>query len=577
MGDLAGGASPPHEDDAREAVPQHDIARIADAVRQAVDAGAALISRVVDDDWLEIVAVSGATTGPDPTGSRWTRADLARHLVDAERRGRLHVTKGRAVSYVEVPDGAPFAEGDSTILLAPLHTNGGELVGVLTTVGHVDVDQLAPGACDLVELYADQARLALDLLRERHLLVEHLRLSGTAQSLLYLALEQPDVPSLLAAVTAPVADMMRAGAVWTCAEIASGAHAEAASYPDEVAGRLGADICTLVEPMVATCWTDDTTLTDEDSPLLGRIAGLAHQQRALLAAIGSGSTARGALLVLRSADDEPWTLRERDALAGLGRRLGSVVEQLEARRRDRHLVAELRELDQYRRDLVASLTHDLRTPLTAIALNAELLESDRRLAEAGGHPVAAIRRSAERLSSLVDDLLALARAEEGLGFADTRRDSSDGSVVTDAVALVRDACRHAEIEAQQRGLRFVLDLPETLPIGVDGSALARVYVNVVDNAVKFSLPDGEVRISLRALGGQVEMMCADDGVGISEEDQATVFDMFRRARESGARGVPGSGVGLAISQRIVTRLGGSIALESKPGEGSTFVVRVPAR
>ena len=118
--------------------------------------------------------------------------------------------------------------------------------------------------------------------------------------------------------------------------------------------------------------------------------------------------------MLRGDHDEPWTEHERAALAGLGRRLGSVVEQLETRRRDRHLVDELRELDQYRRDLVASLTHDLKTPLTAIALNAELLESDRRLAEAGVHPVAAIRRSAERLSNLVDDLLALARAEEGL-------------------------------------------------------------------------------------------------------------------------------------------------------------------
>ena len=222
---------------------------------------------------------------------------------------------------------------------------------------------------------------------------------------------------------------------------------------------------------------------------------------------------------------------EREALAGLGRRLGSVVEQLETRRRDRHLVAELRELDQYRRDLVASLTHDLKTPLTAIALNAELLESDRRLAEAGAHPVAAIRRSAERL---VEPRRRPAGAgpRRGGSRAGGRTGRGLDGAGTDAVALVRDACRHAEVEAQQRGLRFVLDLPETLPIAVDGSALARVYVNVVDNAVKFSLPDGEVRISLRAVGGQVEMMCADDGVGISEADQATVFDMFRRARES---------------------------------------------
>ncbi len=549
MGDLAGGDAPPVQGGVRDPDDRDDVARIADAVRDAVDARTALISRVVDDEWLEVVAVSGHAAGADRAGHRWLRAELARDLDGAERHGRLHVA----------------SRPDAAVLHAPLHTQRGELVGVLSTVGPVAADDLGR---ELVELYADQARLALDLLHEHHVLVEHLRLSAAAQSILYAALERPDVPELLESVAAPLAAMMRAGAAWTCTEVASGVYAEAASYPDDVGGRLGVDLCTLVEPMVDTCWSGDTTLSEEDSPLLGRIAGLAHQQRALLAAIGSGTTVRGALLVLRGEHEEPWAEYERDALAGLGRRLGSVVEQLENRRRDRHLVDELRELDQYRRDLVASLTHDLKTPLTAIALNAELLESDRRLAEAGVNPVAAIRRSAERLSGLVDDLLALARAEEG-GTGEERRDA-------DAVALVREACRHAEVEAQPRGVRFVLDLPERLEVGVDGDALARVYVNVISNAAKFSLPDGEVRISLRAAGGSVEMTCADDGVGISEADQATVFDMFRRASNAHTHGVPGSGVGLAISQRIVARLGGSIELASTPGEGSTFVVRVPA-
>jgi signal transduction histidine kinase len=365
--------------------------------------------------------------------------------------------------------------------------------------------------------------------------------------------------------------MMRSGGVSICTGIPGGAHPDVTSYPEDVSSRLGADTCSLVEPMAATCWAEKATLSDQEAPVLGRIARLAGHQRALLAAIGTRSGERGALVVFRGEDEEAWTEHERDALTGLGRRLGSVIEQLDARRRDRHLVTELRELDQYRRDLVASLTHDLKTPLTAIALNAELLQADRPT-EPGAHPVDAIRRSAERLSRLVDDLQALARAEEGPGLGAASADS--GSV--DAAALVRDACRHAEVEAQQRGVRLVLDLPETLRAGVDGGALARVYSNVVDNAVKFSLPGGEVRICLRAVDGHVEMMCADDGVGISEADQATVFDMFRQARESGARGVPGSGVGLAISQRIVTRLGGSIDLESKPGQGSTFTVRVPA-
>lgn len=567
MGDRAGGDAPPPEDGAHEPDEHDDVARIARSVREVVSARAALISRVVDDEWLEVVAVAGQTDERELTGHRWRRSDLTRYLEEAEQLGRLHVTTRRAVSYVEVPDGADFAD-DGAVLLAPLRTRHGQLVGVLGTVGPVEVDDLAPGACDLIELYADQARLALDLLHEHHLLVEHLRLSDGAQSLLHHAVDQPDVPTMLGSLAPPLAEMMQAGGVWTCAEVASGAHAEAASYPEDVAGRLGADICTLLEPMIDTCWTGDTTLTDEDSPLLGRLAGLAHQERALLAAIGSGTSVRGALLVMRGADEEPWTAHERDALASLGRRLGAVVEQLETRRRDRHLVDELRELDRYRRDLVASITHDLKTPLTAIALNAELLESDRRLAEAGAHPVAAIRRSAERLSGLVDDLLALARTEESQG--------SDLGADADVVALVRDACRAAEVDAQQRGITLALDVPPTLRAAVDADALGRVYVNVISNAVKYSLPGGEVRISLRTTGDTVELVCADDGIGISEEDQAGVFDMFRRSRDVQARGVPGSGVGLAIAHRIMTRLGGGIDLTSSLGHGSTFTVRIPA-
>ena len=118
-------------------------------------------------------------------------------------------------------------------------------------------------------------------------------------------------------------------------------------------------------------------------------------------------------------------------------------------------------------------------------------------------------------------------------------------------------------------------MPDTLPAHVDVEALARVYVNVVGNAVKFSLPDGEVRLGLHRDGDTVELVCADDGIGIAEGDRAAVFDMYRRSRDPKSRDVPGTGLGLAISHRIVTWLGGTITFESAPGQGSTFVVRVP--
>jgi signal transduction histidine kinase len=514
-----------------------DIDRIAGAVRETTGVRAVLVSRVVDDEWLEVLCVAGDTEG-DLTGTRWRRADLENRLP--------------------VPTGT---------LLAPLCTPSGRLLGALSTVGPVDLAALDPASRDLVEAYADQARLVLSHLAEQELLTEQLRLAFAAEELLHRAGQQPDVTGVLREVCAGLAEMIDARVCWACVEIAAGPHAEAVSHPAEAATRLGADICALVEPLVAVCWHEDRALTQDDAPLLGRLAGLVEQHEALLAAIGSGTGPRGALLVFRMADDPPWTASERDIVRRLGRHIGTVVGHLEGHRRDRALVDELRELDAYRRDLVVSITHDLKTPLTAITLNTELLASGEHLPDTSHHPVDAIRRSAQRLSGLVDDLLALARAEEGL----LRAPELGG----DLVSVLHEACRHAEPEAEVRGISFQLDVPDTLAVAVDVDALSRVFVNVVANAVKFSLPDGEVRLALRRLGDVVEFSCADNGIGISEEDQTAVFDMFSRSRDPLSRGLPGNGMGLAISQRILARLGGSIEVRSVQGEGSTFTVRVP--
>jgi signal transduction histidine kinase len=361
--------------------------------------------------------------------------------------------------------------------------------------------------------------------------------------------------------------MLRARGVWVCAELEPGVVADAASYPPDVAERLGPDAYTLLQPMVTECLTDETTLTEAAAPLLARLAALTGHERALLAAIGDGTRNRGALLALRLGEDDAWSDDERDALFALGRRLGIMTAQVQVRQRDQETVEELLRLDEYRRDLVASITHDLKTPLTAIALNTELLESDKRLEEAGSHPVAAIRRSADRLANLVDDLLAMARTEEG----------ADALTEVDLARMVRDACDHAETEATLREVSFEIESPEELWVRVDPHALARVFANIVGNAVKYSLPRGRVSLRLgRDTGGRmVEFRCADEGIGIPEERLATLFDLGRRSPDSRTEEMPGSGIGLAICQRIVNRLGGDITVESKQAEGSTFTVRIP--
>jgi signal transduction histidine kinase len=546
-----------------------DVTRIAGSVRAVIGSRAAMVSRVVDDEWLEVMAVAGEPSEGIVEGLRWRRSDLDSLLASAEQLGRLHLTKRRAVTYVEIPDSVPETEryitGHLGLLLAPLRGPSDQLLGVLSTEGPVDIANPAPGVCELVELYAEQARLALGALRDRGQLAERLRMSHAAHVVLQDAAAADDLPGLLDAVAQSLAGMIRAKGAWACAELEPGVHAEGASYPPAVGERLGSDVCTLLEPTIATSMREERAFTHHEDPLLGRLAGVAGLEQALLAPIGDGTGTRGALLVLRGPNDDGWTADEHEAIFVLGRRLGRIADQVRGRRRDQQTLEQLRRLDESRRDLVASITHDLKTPLTAIALNTELLESDGRLAEAGSHPVAAIRRSADRLSNLVDDLLAMARAEEG----------ADRPVEVDLVEMVRDACRHIETEATLRGVTFEMDSPEELRLAVDANALARVLANVVSNAVKFSLPRGRVLVGLTRGDGVIEFRCRDDGIGIPADRLATLFDIARRTPDARVENIPGSGIGLAICARIVARLGGEIDVESTQGEGSTFTVRLP--
>jgi signal transduction histidine kinase len=545
--------------------------RIAASVRKVVESRAAMISRVVDDEWLEVMAVTGEPSEGIVAGLRWRRTDLGLLLADAKQLGRLHLTKRRAASYAEIPADVPETERyvahHQGLLIAPLTTQYDELLGVLTTEGPVDLGHPGAGTCELVELYAEQARLALTALREHRRLTERLRMSYAVQSVLDGAAATDDLPALLDTVAAALGQVIPSRGVWACAELEAGVQTDAAAVPSELADRLGPEVCTLLQPMMVTCLRTGTALTHETEPLLGRLATVAGLDRALLTPIGDGSGTGGAILVLRAAEDAPWTVDEHAAVYAVGRRLGTLADQVRGRRRDQEAAEEQVRLDGYRRDLVASISHDLKTPLTAITLNTELLESDVRLGDAGSHPVAAIRRSAERLAGLVDDLLAMARTEEGVGTL----------VETDVVEMVREACGNAETEATLRRISFEIDAPEELRAPVDPTALARVLANLVTNAVKFSLPRGRVSLHLSRSDDQIEFRCTDEGIGIPPERLETIFDLSRRTPDDRTDDLPGSGIGLAICERIVTRLGGRITVESTPGQGSTFTLRIPAK
>jgi len=214
------------------------------------------------------------------------------------------------------------------------------------------------------------------------------------------------------------------------------------------------------------------------------------------------------------------------------------------------------------RQLIADAGHELRTPLTSLRTNIDLLrqassQPERRLdATAYRELIDDVGAQLDELSTLVSDLTELARDEP------LHRDPEP----LDLADVVRRAIDRVELRAASATFDVLLE--PTWVVG-DSQLLERAVTNLLDNAVKWSPPDGTVRVRLSH--GTVTV--TDEGPGIAPEDQPRVFDRFYRSTE--ARTLPGSGLGLAIVRRAADRHGGTVSVTSTPGEGATFTFRIP--
>ena len=229
--------------------------------------------------------------------------------------------------------------------------------------------------------------------------------------------------------------------------------------------------------------------------------------------------------------------------------------------------------DQSRRELIVNVSHELRTPIASIRAHVESLtmRDDKPLDPEVARYLDVIDRETERLSALVDDLLAVARAEAG-ELKLTVGPVSVGQVVRH----VRDAV--GPIARLQRKVVLVERMPEPeLPLVLaDADRLTQVMMNLVRNAVSYTLEGGLVSIEAQAEGpGQVALTVADTGIGIPREDLDRVFDRFYRTDASRTRSTGGFGLGLAIARDLVEAMGGTITVESEIGTGSRFTVHLP--
>lgn len=230
-------------------------------------------------------------------------------------------------------------------------------------------------------------------------------------------------------------------------------------------------------------------------------------------------------------------------------------------------ITDLHDLSAWQQDLVRAVSHDLRTPLTAIIGNAQLLL--RMLQRTGAEEryisnVGAIVQGAGRMDRMITDLVESARLESGQLPVEKQ--------LIDLSEFVQELLR-----ANQKSLNVDRVRVETTTDGnrvcVDPHHLDRILTNLISNALKYSDPDTEVRVGTERRNGDLVISVADQGQGIPSQDMPHLFDRFYRVK--GARKAEGLGLGLYITRMLVEAQGGRISVESEPGSGSTFFVTLP--
>lgn len=233
-----------------------------------------------------------------------------------------------------------------------------------------------------------------------------------------------------------------------------------------------------------------------------------------------------------------------------------------------HDITPLKETEQLKNELVSTVSHDLKQPLTVMNGYLEMLQMHQKLEPRTEGYVKMIVRAVQTMWDLIDDLMMMAKIEAGIRLE--LRPVSAHTVVEECIDQIRSI-------ADGKAMELKNDIKPDLPqIKGDPKRLSQVFANLIGNAVKYTPPEGHVRVWAEKRDHALMIVIQDDGLGISPEDQARIFDRFYRVRRAETESIEGTGLGLAIVKRLVEAHRGQIGLESHLGEGSTFYVTLPA-
>jgi two-component system phosphate regulon sensor histidine kinase PhoR len=232
-------------------------------------------------------------------------------------------------------------------------------------------------------------------------------------------------------------------------------------------------------------------------------------------------------------------------------------------------ITRLRHLENIRRDFVANVSHELKTPITSIKGFVETLREG-ALKDPGDSErfLGIIAKQADRLNSIIEDLLTLSKIEESEKTELQLEEHNLKAVLQSAISL-------CDIKAKSKKATVTLDCNDELTAKINPELLEQAIINLLDNAIKYSDEGGDIKISAIRLNSEINISVRDWGIGIERRHLPRLFERFYTVDKAHSRELGGTGLGLAIVKHIVLAHHGNVSIESAPGKGSTFTILLP--
>lgn len=568
-----------------------DLQLIADSLTALAGFEVASISIARPDDHLHIAVVSGPeSVRSGSLGIATPVAQLDKELaraddwgsfkfVPAERRDADSQALGWTPDIARGPH--PNSWDPHDLLFAPLRDTLGRLRGALMV--DLPTDGRRPDAEKRAVLsrHAAQAQRAILLALEREELSEQVRLAEAARDVIRRAGRELDPDEILNSLSTGLVDVLDLTDFWLHMSKPGGRGIRTKVYRED----FKLPIEDLTSPFMVDygqhLW-DQRSITVQTPDGAERLPHPDPETQQLITEwiryykvgsivgvpIGSGQTWYGAMILGRGPDKPHWSELELITAADLGRDFGRVVHNSRAYLRQKAAVDSLRELEAHKSRLIATVAHELKNPLSAFRWNIESLpyaESEEEYAEV----LTALTRNRDRTEKIVADLAMLSKVSDP--------DHLPTTVPIQVAPVLAEV--HSQLSAEMPtsdAHELVFEMPsDDVHVTLAPGDLDRVVINLVTNAIKYSPEGGQVIVSTRTSPGWFELRVTDHGLGISPEDQDRLFTEFFRSTNPTALKQPGTGLGLTIVSRIVSRRGGLISVDSTPGVGSTFRVTLP--